>query len=142
MAIRVSGVLIAWGTTAPTADSSTATIASLGLELEAYEATLDLQRGQPQARDKNWTMEMGTITILSYKRDTLRESEYGKRRKLTIVAHEDTGVATTNRFQIFSADCVYLGAQVSATVNNVWKFDHVFKVMDTVDGTLPYPPEI
>lgn len=140
MAFRVSGVVVAWGTTVPTSQTSTVTIASLGLDLEVYEASLDLQREQPQARTDKWTMDLGTITLSSYKRDALLESEYGQRKLLTIVAHSDTGMATTSRFTIFSADCVYLGSQVGATVNNVWKFDHLFKVMDTVDGTDPYPP--
>jgi hypothetical protein len=139
MAFRVSGVVVAWGTTVPTSQTTTVTIASLGLDLEVYEASLDLQRDQPQARTDKWTMDLGTITLSSYKRSQLLDSEYGQKKMLTIVAHEDTGSATTNRFTIFSADCVYLGAQIGATVNNVWKFDHVFKVMDTVEGTQPYP---
>lgn len=133
MATRVSGVTVRWGgSTASTAVSGTAV-------LEVYEATLDLKREQPVARTAKWSLDLGTITLGAYSRDALPESEYGQRRLLTIDAQSDTGATTTATFTVFSADCVYLGANVTGERNGVWKFDHEFKVMDTRGVTVLYP---
>jgi hypothetical protein len=132
MATRVSGVSVRWGgSTASTATDGTAL-------LEVYEATLDLQRSQPVARTAKWSLDLGTISLAAFTRD-LPDSEYGQRRLLTISAQSDTGATTTATFTVFSADCVYLGAEVRGELNGVWRFDHSFKVMDTRGGNLPYP---
>lgn len=133
MATRVSGVTVRWGgSTASTAASGTAV-------LEVYEATLDLKRDAPVARTARWSLDLGTISLAAYSRDALPESEYGQRRLLTIEAQSDTGAATTATFTVFSADCVYLGADVKGETNGVWRFDHGFKVMDTRGISTAYP---
>jgi hypothetical protein len=133
MATRVSGVSVRWGgSTASTAASGTAL-------LEVFEATLDLQREPPVARTAKWSLDLGTVSLSAFTRDAVPDSEYGQRRLLTITAQSDTGSTTTATFTVFSADCVYLGAEVRGELNGVWRFDHSFKVMDTAGVTAPYP---
>ena len=133
MAIRVSGVSVRWGgSTASTAVSGTAL-------LEVTEATLDLQRGAPVARTAKWSLDLGTITLSAFTRDAVPDSDYGQRRLLEITAQSDTGATTTATFTVFSADCVYLGPRIAGQVNDVWRFDHLFRVSDTRGGNTPYP---
>lgn len=133
MAIRVSGVEVRWGgSTVSTAVTGTAV-------LQVFEASLDLQRDQPSARTEKWSIDLGEVTLRAFSRDALPDSEYGQRRLLTITAQNDTGSTTTSTFTVFSADCVYLGANIQPELNKVWRFDHRFKVMDTRGGTAPYP---
>jgi hypothetical protein len=120
MAVRVSGVTVAWG--GNTLD-------------EPFSATLELEREAPVARTARWTLDLGTVTVKAFSRDVLPESEYGNRKRLTLTALDET----TSAFTVFDADCVYLGATVAAEVNDVWRFDHRFRVMDTVGGTGSYP---
>jgi len=133
MAIRVSGVEVRWGgVTSSTAASGTQL-------LEVTDATLSLQRGMPVGRSDKWSLELGEITLAALTRNAVPDSDYGQRRLLTITAQSDTGATTTATFTVFSADCVYLGAEIRGELNNVWRFDHTFKVMDTRGGTAPYP---
>jgi len=115
MAVRVSGVAVSWGGTAL---------------LEPFAATLDLQKPPPAARTAKWTLELGSVTLKSFRREALPESEYGERRRLTLTALDESATP----FTVFDRDCVYLGANVPAEVNDVWRFDHRFRVMDTVGG--------
>ena len=124
MAIRVSGVSATWGGTALS---------------KVFDATLSLQRGPPAARTAKWSLDLGEVTLSAYTRVALPDSDYGQRRRLTITAQNDQGTATTSTFTVFDADCVYLGAEIRGAVNNVWLFDHQFRVMDTVGGTTAYP---
>jgi hypothetical protein len=124
MAIRVSGVSVTWGGTALS---------------KVFDATLSLQRGAPAARTAKWTLDLGEVTLSAYTRVALPDSDYGQRRRLTITAQNDQGTATTSTFTVFDADCVYLGAEIRGEVNNVWRFDHSFKVMDTVGSATAYP---
>jgi hypothetical protein len=124
MAIRVSGVSVTWG-------GSTVSRVS--------QVTLDLQRGPPTARTARWTIDLGTVTLSAYTRDALPDSDYGQRRRLVITAQNDTGTTTTQTFTLFDADCVYLGPEIVGEVNSVWRFDHRFRVMDTVGVTTAYP---
>jgi hypothetical protein len=121
MATTIQGVTVNWGAS---------TVA------EVFEATLALQRDLPQARTAKWSIDLGTVTLRAFSRDALPDSDYGEKRRLTISARTGTSTAT---FTVFDADCVYLGAEITAELNNVWKFDHVLRVMDTVDGTTAYP---
>lgn len=133
MAIRVSGVEVRWG-------GNTSSTAATGTQLlEVSDATLNLQRGLPAARTAKWSLDLGEVTLSAYTRDAVPDSDYGQRRLLTITAQSDTGATTTATFTVFSADCVYLGAEVRGELNNVWRFDHQFKVMDTRDSTNAYP---
>lgn len=120
MAVRVAGVTVTWGGTAL---------------LEPFAATLDLQRGPPAARTAKWTLDLGSVTLKAFSREALPEREYGERRRLTLTALGDSTAAVT----VFDADCVYLGPNVGAEVNDVWRFDHRFRVMDTVGGGGSYP---
>jgi hypothetical protein len=124
MATRVSGVSVTWGGAAVS---------------EVSEATLALVREQPAARSARWTLDLGEVTLPAYTRTALPESQYGVRARLTITAQNDQGTATTSTFTVFDADCVYLGSEVAGELNGVWRFDHRFKVMDTVGGTTGYP---
>lgn len=124
MAIRVSGVSVTWGGAALS---------------KVFDATLNLQRGAPVARAARWTLDLGEVTLSAYTREALPDSDYGQRRRLTVTAQNDQGTATSSTFTVFDADCVYLGPEIRAEVNNVWRFDHLFKVMDTVDGAGSYP---
>lgn len=124
MAIRVSGVEVTWG----------------GSVVEQVsDATLALQRGAPAARTAKWTLDLGEVTLTAFTRTALPDSDYGQRRRLTITAQNDQGTVTASTFTVFDADCVYLGPEIRGEVNNVWRFDHQFKVMDTVGGTTAYP---
>jgi hypothetical protein len=124
MATRVSGVTVTWGGTAVP---------------QIIEATLALVREPPVARTARWTLDLGEITLPALTRTGLPDSEYGRRRRLTITAQNDQGTATSSTFTVFDADCMYLGAEVRGELNGVWRFDHSFKVMDTVGVTTGYP---
>lgn len=133
MAIRVSGVEVRWG-------GNTSSTAASGTQLlEVSDATLNLQRGMPVARSAKWSLDLGEVTLSAFTRDAVPDSDYGQRRLLTITAQSDTGSTTTATFTVFSADCVYLGAEVRGELNNVWRFDHTFKVVDTRGGNAAYP---
>ena len=119
MATTVQGVTVTWGS---------------GTVAEVYEATLALQRDLPQARTARWSIDLGTVTLRAYTREALPDSDYGQKRRLTITAGLGTGT-----FTVFDADCVYLGAEITAEVNKVWRFDHEMKVLDTVGGSTAYP---
>ena len=121
MATTIQGVTVNWGTS---------TVA------EVFEATLALQRDPPEARTAKWSLDLGTITLRAYSRGALPDSDYGAKRRLTITAGTGTGAAT---FTVFDADCIYLGVEIAAELNNVWRFDHVLKVTDTVGGSTAYP---
>lgn len=133
MATRVSGVDVRWG-----GDTVSTAVSGVRL-LDVYEATLSLQRGAPVARTAKWSLDLGEVTLSAFTRDAVPDSDYGEKKLLTITAQSDTGSTTTATFTVFSADCVYLGAEITAQVNNVWRFDHTFKVMDTAGGTASYP---
>ena len=124
MATRVSGVTVTWGGTAVE---------------QVSEATLALVREPPAARTARWTLDLGEVTLPAFTRTALPESQYGVRARLTITAQNDQGTATTSTFTVFDADCIYLGAEVIGQVNEAWRFDRRFKVMDTVGLTTPYP---
>jgi hypothetical protein len=133
MATRVSGVVVRWG-------GSTSSTAVVGTALlEVFEATIDERRDPPAGRTDAWSPEMGSVTLAAFTRDAVPAAEYGKRRLLTVTAQADTGATTTATLTIFSADCVYRGAEVAGRVNDVWRFDHQFKVMDTRGGNTRYP---
>jgi len=121
MATTIQGVTVNWGAS---------TVA------EVFEATLALQREPPEARTAKWSLDLGTVTLRAFSRDALPDSDYGEKKRLTISARTGTGTAT---FTVFDADCVYLGAEITAELNNVWRFDHSLKVADTVGGSTAYP---
>ena len=124
MATRVSGVAVTWGGTAVQQVSS---------------VTLDLVRDMPAARTARWTLDLGEVTLPAFTRTAVPESQYGVRARLTVTAQDDQGTATSSTFTVFDADCVYLGAEVSGELNGVWRFDHRFRVMDTVGVSTAYP---
>jgi len=133
MATRVSGVVVRWG-------GSTASTAVVGTALlEVFEATIDERRDPPAGRTESWSPDMGSVTLAAFTRDALAAGEYGKRRLLTVTAQADTGATTTATITLFSADCVYRGAELAGRVNDVWRFDHQFTVMDTRGGNVRYP---
>ena len=124
MATRVSGVSVTWGGSAVE---------------KATDVTLDLVRDMPVARTARWTLDLGEVTLPALTRTALPESQYGVRARLTITAQNDQGTATSSTFTVFDADCVYLGAEVTGELNGVWRFDHRFRVMDTVGVSTAYP---
>jgi hypothetical protein len=119
MAIRVQGVQIAWG----------------GVTVsEPVDVELDLQRGLPVGRSVVWTLDLGTITVLSNLNSALSMAEYGKRKILRIQYRDESNVLQT----MWESDCIYQGVSVKGELNNVWQFAFTFKVMDTVGaGSFP-----
>ena len=119
MAIRVQGVQIAWG----------------GVTVsEPVDVELDLQRGLPVGRSVVWTLDLGTITVLSHLNTALSLSEYGKRKILWIQYRNESNALQT----LWESDCIYQGVSVKGELNNVWQFAYTFKVMDTYGaGSFP-----
>lgn len=119
MAIRVQGVQIAWG----------------GVTVsEPVDVELDLQRGLPIGRSVVWTLDLGTITVLSHLNTVLGMSEYGKRKILRIQFRNEANALVT----LWETDCIYQGMAVKGELNNVWQFAFTFKVMDTFGaGSFP-----
>lgn len=118
MAIPAQGMTFTWG----------------GVTLaEVRELTLNQERGLPLQRDGTWTLNLGTVRIVGFSTANLGESEYGRRKKFQISLPAGT-TASAPVLTLFSRDCVFMDRVVSVEANNVVRFDHVFRIMDTVDA--------
>lgn len=116
MAIPAQGMTFTWG----------------GAVLaEVQEVTLNQERGLPLQRDGTWTLNLGTVRIVGFSTANLAESEYGRRKQLVITCPSSTATAATP-VTLFSRDCVLMDRVVSLRVNDAIRFDHVFRIMDTV----------
>lgn len=114
MPIPCQGFTITWGGTA---------IA------ESRELTINQERGLPLQRNGTWTLNLGTVRVAGFF-PSIPDVEYGRRRRLLVrcpAAGVRGGVVT-----LFDHDCIYQDRIVTAEANDAVRFDHVFRVMDTV----------
>jgi hypothetical protein len=115
MAIPAQGFTITWGGAA--------------LE-EVAEISIDQERGLPLQRDGTWTLNLGTVRIAGFSTENLPESEYGRRKVLIFEGRTATSGAVIKWFE---RDCILQDRRIAATANDVVRFDHVFRIMDTVN---------
>ena len=114
MAIPCQGFTFTWGGSAL---------------LQVRELEVDLARGLPTGRTTNWTPNFGEIRLSGFSPSGLPTSEYGRRKRLTIIAPSGTGTIT-----VFDSDCIYQDQNIQAAANDAMRFAYVFRVMDTVDA--------
>lgn len=114
MAIPCQGFTITWGGSAL---------------LEVRELSVNQERGLPLQRDGTWTLNLGTVRLAGFSTAHLAESEYGSRRQLTIRCPPSTSGGSVT---LFDRDCIFQDRVVTAEANDAVRFDHVFRIMDTV----------
>jgi hypothetical protein len=114
MAIPAQGMTITWGGSA--------------LQ-EVSEISIDQERGLPLQRNGTWTLNLGTVRIAGFSTANLPEGEYGRRKTLVF---QGRTASTGSVVSWFNRDCILQDRRVSATANDVVRFDHVFRIMDTV----------
>lgn len=115
MAIPCQGFTITWGGSA--------------LQ-EVQELNITQERGLPLQRDGTWTLNLGTVRLAGFSTAHLAESEYGRRKRLTVVCPRTATASAT--VTLFDRDCIFQDRVVVAEANNAVRFDHVFRIMDTV----------
>jgi hypothetical protein len=114
MAIPAQGFTITWG----------------GAALqEVAEISIDQERGLPLQRNGTWTLNLGTVRIAGFSTANLAESEYGRRK---VLIFEGLTASSGSVVQWFNRDCILQDRRISAQANDVVRFDHVFRIMDTV----------
>jgi hypothetical protein len=96
---------------------------------EVAEISIDQERGLPLQRNGTWTLNLGTVRVSGYSTANLAESEYGRRKTLVF---QGRTAATGSVVNWFNRDCVLQDRRISARANDVVRFDHVFRIMDTV----------
>lgn len=117
MAIPVQGCTLTWG-------------GQTLSEVQAVEA--DIYGGElPRGRTTTWTPNLGTVRLLGFKATNLATSDYGKRKRLTILCPASTA-ANAQPVTLFDSDCIYSGYRVDSQANNVVRFAFTFTVQDTV----------
>lgn len=114
MAIPAQGLTVSWG--------------GMAL-LEVQEISIDQERGLPLQRNGTWTLNLGTVRIAGFSTAGLPESEYGRRKVLVL---EGRTATSGNAIKFFERDCILQDRRIAAVANDVLRFDHVFRVMDTV----------
>jgi len=114
MAIPAQGFTITWGGAAL---------------LECREIDINQERGLPLQRDGTWTLTLGTVRIAGFSTAALPESEYGRRKQLVVTSPAGTAGGS---LVLFSRDCIFQDRRVAVVANDAVRFDHVFRVMDTV----------
>lgn len=96
-------------------------------EVQALEA--DIYGGElPQGRTATWTPNLGEVRLIGFSGTNLPASEYGRRKRLTIVAPLQPSGSVT----LFDADCIYSGYRVDSQANDAVRFAFTFRVQDTV----------
>ena len=115
MPIPAAGFTITWGGSALN---------------ECREVELNQERGLPLQRDGTWTLNLGTVRIAGFSTASLPESEYGRRKRLIVTSPAGTSGGS---LALFSRDCIFQDRRVSVTTNDAVRFDHVFRIMDTVN---------
>jgi hypothetical protein len=115
MAIPCQGFTITWGGNALA---------------EMRELTVNQERGLPLQRDGTWTLNLGTIRIAGFSTANLAEVEYGRRRRLIVICPRTATSSST--ITLFDRDAIFQDRVVTAEANEVVRFDHVFRIMDTV----------
>lgn len=121
MAIPAQGLTVSWGGTAL---------------LEVQEISIDQERGLPLERKGTWTLNLGTVRIAGFSTYGLSESEYGRRKVLVLEGRTATSGAVIKWFE---RDCILQDRRISAAPNDVLRFDHVFRIMDTVNANQSHP---
>lgn len=97
---------------------------------EMRELNINQDRGLPLQRDGTWTLNLGTVRIAGFSTANLAESEYGRRKRLTVICPRTATSSST--VTLFDRDAIFQDRVVTAEANNVVRFDHVFRIMDTV----------
>jgi len=92
----------------------------------------------PLARDyrhSRFALDCGTVTVKSFSRDSLAltESTQGS----TFLVPANRGIKKNLRVRQgnaiwFDADCIYLGSELTASVNDVFRYEHRFRIVETV----------
>ena len=114
MAIPCQGFTFTWG----------------GVALqEVRELSIAQERGLPLQRDGTWTLNLGTVNVAGFSTAALPESDYGTRKRLTITCPPTTAGGSLT---LFDRDCIFQDRVVTAEANDAVRFDHVFRIMDTV----------
>jgi hypothetical protein len=116
MAIPAQGMTVTWGGE------------SL---LEVREVNVDQDRGLPLQRDGTWTLQLGTVSVVGFSTANLAESEYGKRKQLVLTGRVGTSPGAA-LVKFFDRDCILQDRRIAVTSNDVVRFDHIFRIMDTV----------
>jgi hypothetical protein len=116
MAIPAQGFTITWGGAA--------------LE-EVAEISIDQERGLPLERKGTWTLSLGTVRIAGFSTAHLPEDEYGRRKLLVFEGRTATSLSAP-LIKWFNRDCIFQDRRIAVVANDVVRFDHVFRIMDTV----------
>jgi len=95
------------------------------------EVNIDQDRGLPLQRDGTWTLQLGTVSVVGFSTANLAESEYGKRKQLVFTGRVGTATGAA-AVTLFDRDCILQDRRIAGTVNDVLRFDHIFRIMDTV----------
>ena len=98
---------------------------------EVQEMEVDFTRGLPTARTAQWSSSPGEVRLLSFSTVSLPSTEYGKRKKLQIIAPTNT---TGGTLTILDSDAIYRDTTVTAIANDAVRFAHVFSIQDTLDA--------
>lgn len=99
---------------------------------EVRELSIAQERGLPLQRNGTWTLTLGTVNIAGFSTAALPESDYGTRKRLTITCPVGTATTLGPTQTLFDRDCIFQDRVVTAEVNDAVRFDHVFRIMDTV----------
>lgn len=118
MAIPCQGATITWGGNALQ-------------EVQEIEITQD--RGLPQARDSTWTFSMGSVRLSGFSTAHLSEADYGDPRRLIVKLPRTATSSST--ITLLDRDAIFRDRVVVATANDAVRLDHVFTLMDTVNGS-------
>jgi hypothetical protein len=121
MAIPAQGFTVSWGGAAL---------------LEVQEISIDQERGLPLQRNGTWTLNLGTVRIAGFSTAHLAESEYGRRKVLLL---EGLTATSGSVVKFFERDCILQDRRIVAAANDVVRFDHVFRIMDTVNANQSHP---
>lgn len=108
--------------------------------LQVAELEIAMQRGLPVARTVIWTPNIGEVRLIGFSPLNLSLDEYGKRKRLTIVAPVPVSQWSLygQTMTLLDSDCIYQDVTSNAASNDAIRFAYTFKVMDTV-GAPSYP---
>lgn len=118
MAIPCQGFTFTWGT---------ATL------LEVRQLEVNYQRGMPTSRTTRWSGTPGSLSVIGFAATGLPETEYGRKRRLTITAPVNKQGGTIT---LLDRDCIYTDMAVRATANEAVEFAYSFMLLDTVNNVL------
>lgn len=116
MAIPCQGFSFTWGT---------ATLR------EVQQLEVNYSRGLPTSRTTRWSKGQGGVNLIGFSSSGLSESEYGTKKRMTIVAPTNTSGDTIT---LLDRDCIYTDTTVRAIENDALSFAHSFMLLDTVNN--------